>query len=456
MIKEEETVNRDAFHDLPFLLYADGKGRMFEHPYLRMAGFSGSRPVALSREDLMVVPEFSKLFYLPHCPPIGLDPETGKWETLMDMEVDGRVEPCCGVAVFLEPGLVRTHLPAVDYGRKSYVLPMWAYTAVGSRDGQYWAAGFQVESNPKWDPRNYDDRRLLPAIRRYERTCRPGPLLAHLRNCATQNHCFAAKNLFLQRWEAPLPVSRTCNAACLGCLSFQPRASCEASHGRLSFVPSKEEIVFLAVQHLETAPEAIVSFGQGCEGEPLTQYRLIAQSIREIRKRTSKGTINLNTNGSQPSRVRLICESGLDSIRISLNSPRRDLYHAYYRPKNYGFEDVAASIGLARGQGLYTMINYLVFPGVSDQEEEMEAMERLVNQTGVQFIHLKNLCIDPEVYLANLPVSDDRVMGMRTMAASLKSRFPDIHLGYFNQPVPKSGGAFPIKRGTVAGAPSSS
>ena len=31
--------------NIPFMLYADGDGRIFEHPYFRMAGFSGTTPV---------------------------------------------------------------------------------------------------------------------------------------------------------------------------------------------------------------------------------------------------------------------------------------------------------------------------------------------------------------------------------------------------------------------------
>ena len=42
---------------------------------------------------------------------------------------------------------------------------------------------------------------------------------------------------------------------------------------------------------------------------------------------------------------------GLDSIRISLNSARPDFYRAYYRPRGYDFEDVVASIALARAMG---------------------------------------------------------------------------------------------------------
>ncbi len=420
---------------LPFMLYADGDGQIFEHPYLKMAGFFGANFSPIEPEDLIIMPEFSKLFYIPSCPPLGLDPKTGQLKTIYEMDMEGIPTTCFAVAVFLEPGFVRTHLPAADYSEKSFVLPSWAYGAVGFRDGQYWSAGFEVEYNERWDPRHYDDRELVPAISDFMEKNPAGPLVNHLTTCATESHCFAAKNLFLKRWEAPLPVSRKCNAACLGCLSLQPGASFEASHERIRFTPSMEEIVNLAVAHLNYAPEAIVSFGQGCEGEPLTEYELIADSIREIRRQTRKGTINLNTNGSFPDRIRKIAAYGLDSIRISLNSARPEFYTAYYRPRGYGFDDVMDAIALSREMGLYTMINYLVFPGISDQAAEVDALTALISKTGINFLHLKNLCIDPAFYLEKMPATGEKGIGMRKMAEHLAERFPDLDLGYFNQPV---------------------
>jgi pyruvate-formate lyase-activating enzyme len=420
---------------LPNMLYADSRGRVYDHPYYKMAGFSGNTPQPLSADDLIPMPEYSKLFFIPDCPPIGLDPSTGKHTVVPEAKTDGAIAPCFAVAAFPEAGLVRSHLPAADYRPKTCTLPMWGYTAVGFKDGEYRIAAFRVEYNPKWDPRNYDDRKLIPAIKRYRKQSVQGPLLNHLIGCATDNHCFAAKNLFLRRWEAPLPVSRGCNSDCLGCLSLQKDPQCKASHQRISFKPSKREIVSIAVGHLNEAPEPIVSFGQGCEGEPLTEYRLIAESIKEIRRKTDKGTINLNTNGSSPERIRFIARSGLDSIRISMNSARKEFYEAYYRPKGYDFEDVIASIAVSRELGLYTMVNYLVFPGVTDEEEEIEALTRLIRKTGLHFLHLKNLCIDPQQYLAKMPAPRSRAVGMKAMAAIMGREFPDLELGYFNKPV---------------------
>ncbi len=417
------------------MLYADRSGQVYEHPYFRMAGFSGGSPKPFRDEDLIPVPEFSKLFFIPDCPPIGLDPATGQYRIVAQVEIGGATTSCYAVAAFLEPGLVRSLLPAVDYEQKTYTLPTWAYTAVGFKDERYWAAGFRVEYNHRWDPRNYDDRELIPAIKRYGKEHPASPLVEHLIHCATHNHCFAAKNLFLKRWEAPLPVSQRCNAACLGCLSQQSDLSCPSSHHRIPFRPSQDELVRIAVEHLQEAPEAIVSFGQGCEAEPLTEYKLIAESIRKIRERTGRGTINLNTNGSWPERIRLLVESGLDSIRISLNSARSAFYRAYFRPNNYDFVDVVSSIYQSRSMGLYTMINYLVFPGITDQEEEIEALSTLIQKTGVHFLHLKNLNIDPQLYLDRMPKADSPAVGMKRMVEIIKKEFPELTIGYFNQPV---------------------
>ncbi len=420
--------------ELPYMLFADKKGRIYDHPYYRMAGFSGLSPYPIKAEDLIPMPEFSKLFYLPDCPPIGIDPETGEYVKVPYVEINGRKEKVYAVAAFPEPGIVRTYIPAADYSKKKYLLPAWAYTAVGFKDDKYWICGFWIEKNYKWDPRNYDDRKLLKSIRRYT-SKHNNRLVRHLINCAIRNHCFAAKNLFFERWEAPLPVSRTCNARCLGCLSFQPKGSFPASHERISFTPSKDEIVEIAVNHLENAPDAIVSFGQGCEGEPIMEYRLIAESIKEIRKRTKKGTINLNTNGSDPEKIKTIAESGLDSIRISINSFRPEIYKAYYRPKNYDYQDVIESIYVAKKMGLYTMINYLVFPGITDQEEEIVQLKKIIKETKVDFIHLKNLCIDPVLYRKSMPAPDRPGIGMRKVADIIKSSFPEVELGYFNRTV---------------------
>jgi pyruvate-formate lyase-activating enzyme len=85
--------------------------------------------------------------------------------------------------------------------------------------------------------------------------------------------------------------------------------------------------------------------------------------------------------------------------------------------------------------GLYTMINYLVFPGITDQEDEIIALCEVIKTTGLNFIHFKNLNIDPDYYLKNMPLTDSPVRGMKRMCERLIKAFPEIRLGYFNQPI---------------------
>src|SRR5205823_2172765 len=128
--------------------------------------------------------------------------------------------------------------------------------------------------------------------------------------------------------------------------------------------------------------------------------KLIAESIRRMRAVTSRGSININTNGSLPDALASLCEVGLDACRISLNSAVKDLYEAYYQPVNYRFEDVEACIKLSKRRGLYTALNLLTFPGVTDREGEVDALCELVSSAKVDQVQVRSLAIDPEQYLA--------------------------------------------------------
>ena len=88
-------------------------------------------------------------------------------------------------------------------------------------------------------------------------------------------------------------------------------------------MPSPEEVAETALFHGHNVKNAVFSFGQGCEGEPLLQADLIEKSIRLIRKATSQGIININTNASKPESVSRLFDIGLDSIRVSVNSVRK-------------------------------------------------------------------------------------------------------------------------------------
>ena len=81
------------------------------------------------------------------------------------------------------------------------------------------------------------------------------------------------------------------------------------------------------------------------------------------------------------------------------------------------------------------MINYLIFPGVTDQQEELETLFDLIRKTGVNFIHFKNLCVDPDLYLkAMRDRGDSPSVGMKRASTRIRQEFPELQIGYFNQP----------------------
>ena len=421
--------------DIPHMLFADKEGNIYDHPDLLMAGMSFDECVCPSPEELVSIPFNSKLFFLPGVKPIGYHPLEDEFYLVDTTLIEGEEVECFAVSSFLPPGYARLYLPAADYSEKEVTLPLWSYTAVGvNSKGELKVCAFRVEENHKWDPKNYDDRKLLPKVDKLTKEYPQNRLLNHLKKCATEYHCFAGKNMFLRRWEAPLPVSRSCNSKCVGCISFQEKEKgCVASHERIAFKPTVKEISELAIAHLEQAEEALVSFGQGCEGEPLTEWELMRDSIIEIRKHTKKGSINLNTNGSMPDKVEKLIDAGLNSIRVSLNSAVERVYNAYFRPVSYSFSDVVDTIRLSKDKGIFTMINYLIFPGVNDSEEEYEALKALISATNLDFIHFKNLCIDPKVYMDCVGKEEGSTLGIRGMFELLKNDFPDVEIGYFNK-----------------------
>jgi len=416
------------------MLFADKAGQIFDHPYLEMAGRSGQRFVRVQEDDLVPLPEGSRLFYLPGREAVGWDSAKGSFEGTRTASLGDRRRRGMAVSAFLPPAYTRTLLPAARYGEKGKILPLWSYTAVGLKEDGMVAAAVRTDPVDHSEPAHYDDRLVVTEVTSRLQGFPQNRLFRQLARCATEYHCFAAKNLFLRRWEAPLPTSPSCNSNCLGCLSLQPSDCCPASQERIKFVPSVQEIAEVAVPHLEQAHQGIVSFGQGCEGEPLMQPLLLESSVRQIRARTDRGTINLNTNGSNPAAVERLCRAGLDSIRISLNATRASLYDAYFRPSGYGLDQVEESIYRAKANGAFTAINLLIFPGVSDQEGEVEGLLDLVERTRLDMVQVRNLSIDPDLYLRMMPLREEPCIGIRGLLRLLRRRFPGLEIGYFNRP----------------------
>ena len=115
-----------------------------------------------------------------------------------------------------------------------------------------------------------------------------------------------------------------------------------------------------------------------------------------------------------------------------MNSVREELYNRYYRPKSYTFGDVLKSVSIAKQAGRFTMINYLVSPGVNDAPEEVEALLRFVGDTGVDMLQMRNLSIDPDYYNREMGINGGGI-GMYRLLERLKREFPRLQFGYYNR-----------------------
>lgn len=420
----------------PYILYSDGKGNIFEDTSLYATGRSGWDALPIPEEDWIELPDGGSLYELPGRKGIGIDVLTGEMRLC---------EKGWAVAAFIPPAHTGLYLAAYETGKDAPTLPLFCYTAAGWHDSKFYVPAVRIEQDIRQDCAGYDWDVINNGVDRIVKAYPGNRLVRHLaQNCCLTYHCPAARNYFMGRWECPIPSSPACNANCIGCISFQPQEEAiPSTQDRLTFKPTPEEIVEFTVPHLQTAPYPIVSFGQGCEGEPLLMWETIRESILEMRKHTSRGSININTNGSRPAAVRALCEAGLDSIRVSTNSARAAIYEAYYRPNNYTFDDIVESLKVVRSFGGWASINYFVFPGMTDSVEEYEALRKLIRDTDLTMIQWRNFNIDPDWYLGKLGVTDTgEFLGVKQLMELIREEFPQVRFGYFNPPMERIRGNY--------------
>jgi pyruvate-formate lyase-activating enzyme len=397
-----------------------------------MAGASGGIWQRVDERYLIPLPPGSELFQLPDRVPLGYDRKKERFIRL-EKDPNDHARKVQAVAAFMAPAHTQILTAAYHSDKSAPVLPLFSYTAVGWMDGQFLVAGVRIDPLVRQDIDQFDQQKLEKRAREALAHQRENRLVQHLGTCALSYGCPAAKNYFLERWEAPLPTSPQCNAACIGCISLQKNSEICASQERIAFVPSPEEIAEVAVNHLQKAVEPLVSFGQGCEGEPLLQGKTLKKAVELIRSQTKLGTINLNTNGSLPQKIAHLRNSGLDSIRVSLNSTRESYYHHYYKPRGYTFSEVKESLRVMKKAGGFTSVNLLTLAGVTDEEEEVEAIVRFIDETGIDLIQLRNLNIDPEWYLKKIGYrASDTRLGLLEMMERIRKSHPQVKFGYFN------------------------
>jgi pyruvate-formate lyase-activating enzyme len=419
--------------DTPSLVYANHKGEIKNYPGLKMAGRNGDWFSKPELEDLIPLPQGSELFLLPDRMPVGFSLSTDD-SFVLEYDPDKPNETVQAVAAFMAPAHTAIHTAAYEPQQDDLnPLPLFAYTAVGWHKENFWVAGFRSDPGNRQDADQFDLEKISNRTTKKLKANQRNRLIQHLGKCCLTYGCPAARNYFLGRWEAPLPTSPICNAQCVGCISLQSSGCCPATQDRIGFVPSVREISDLAIPHLKHAPKPVVSFGQGCEGEPLLQAKTIEKSIRTIRLQTERGTINMNSNASLPDKIDMLAEAGLDSLRVSMNSARKLFHQRYYNPNGFTFQDVLDSINTMKLKNKFVSLNYFILPGFTDDPEEFAAFCNLIDSYGPDLIQLRNLNMDPDWYFKVINHQPDKPpIGIRNWLSKTKELFPNLQFGYFN------------------------
>ena len=401
-------------------VYADRRGDICEAEGMRGCGRVGSFNVSLRAADLIPLPESADLMFMPDHMAVG-------------QGADGSEERIAGTAVaaILPQGYTRTHLPAFDRMADAAPLPLYGYTAVVSYRRELCVAAVYTDENEKWDPANYNGKELKKLVRRTMKELPHNRIVEQVGNCSLNYHCLTAQNLFYRRWECGVPTSPVCNANCLGCISLQSSECCPSPQERITFSPTAKEIAEVGIYHLSIAPDGIISFGQGCEGEPSLAADRIAEGIRKIRAVTQRGQINMNSNAGFPAGMRKIVDAGLDSLRVSIISARDESYRAYYRA-SYALDSVKESLRYALDHGVYVSLNLLHFPGFTDRAEELAAWQEFFRALPVQMIQMRNLNIDPTLFLAAMPAAEGAPVGTKAFMDTLHAEFPQLVIGSFS------------------------
>jgi pyruvate-formate lyase-activating enzyme len=387
----------------------------------RPAARSGSRLVPLDPAELIPLPAAATVAHLPGRRALGLDADGA------GIELDG-----LAVAAVLPVGHLRTLLPASRPGPGEPRLPLFGYTAVAEHRGRLMVAAARTDRLDWWEPARFRRRDLGAAVAAARAALPGNRVVEQLAVCALEHNCYTAQNTFHRRYEGALPASPACNADCLGCISLQPEPV-PTPQPRMRYAPTADELAGLAAHHLGGDGARIVSFGQGCEGEPLTRAATLVEATRRIRAGHPDATIHVNTNGSSPEALARLAEAGCDSVRISAISFTDAVFRAYYRPVGYGLEEVVECGRVMRAAGGQVCLNLLTFPGVTDSPEELERTLHACRQMGVEQVQWRSLNVDHDWLLEVLPPTSPGV-GMLEALDRFRRELPEVAHGNFTRP----------------------
>jgi len=224
----------------PYLIYCTPDGQLHEEPQIQALSF-GDQP--LTPADLIPLPDGATLSMMPDRLAVGCK-RTGERRVISKARG-------WAMAALLPIGYTRTCLPAYENVANTEPLPFFGYSALAGMHGKLYVAAIKTDDPYKWHPRAFNKKTLARLVHEKQAAYPNNRVIAQHAHCALDYSCPTASNLFFARWEMAIAVSPGCNARCIGCISKQEEEDLISPQDRLNFIPSVDEIVEVALPHLE-------------------------------------------------------------------------------------------------------------------------------------------------------------------------------------------------------------
>ena len=154
----------------PRMVFADQRGRIFDHPSLGMVCRSGRTFRAPFPEELIMLPGECELFLLPGRRAVGWDSDRERFE----------VQEETAVAAFVSPGHTLSALCAYRTDPDAPALPLFAYGAVGFARDRFWVCATRVDTDPRQRFEGIAPQRIRAGAQQWLKSYPDNRLVRHL------------------------------------------------------------------------------------------------------------------------------------------------------------------------------------------------------------------------------------------------------------------------------------
>ncbi|MFH1868204.1 MAG: radical SAM protein, partial [Candidatus Omnitrophota bacterium] len=170
--------------NIPELLVANKKGKIYSLPHIEAAGSKGSYFFRLRPDDLIKLPPGSELFILPDRLPVGYDPKKNVFLTINRNPFARKPHECFGVSAFISPGYTITYNSAYKERKGACLLPLFSYAAACFYRNDFYVAAVRVDRELRQDLRFMDISLVKRNLKRLRKLFPENRLIRHLEHCA--------------------------------------------------------------------------------------------------------------------------------------------------------------------------------------------------------------------------------------------------------------------------------